>query len=130
MPVKIKTMAEAKQRAAELAEFLDRFSRTLGDLTGTISGYSRLNAPSENSRGAPAKMQDRIITILSDAGKPLSPKEIFQIYQSRGWPGPDGKNPFRSLSSCIYYLGKTHKIKHEGRKYGSFTEKPKSMEFQ
>ena len=110
MKPRISSLPQARQRIIELrdsvndiVDFLDGLSATLG-----ISGSNEPNdVPHSATNGeVPSSMSERVTKIITDAKKPLMPKDVVRHYQQLDWPAPDGGRAklYEAISGTIAYL--------------------------
>jgi hypothetical protein len=127
--MKINNIKEARDAIAEIGDFLERFNRTLGalgNLTGNLNGQpemvfvSRVESPAPQKptlRSAPESMPERILDLLSDSPKAITPKEMEAKYKSLGWPMPADGKLYSKLLATAYYLSKKGKLTNNHGKY-------------
>lgn len=131
--MKIENIAEAREAAEALADFWTRFNQAFGTV-GTLTGLNNNHAPKANKSvapqtavremvedkpkvRAPATMPERIVAILGQSKRGLTPKEMTLAYEGLGWPIPSGRKLYSVLLSSAYYLAKRQKklINDHGR---------------
>ena len=127
--MKINSFAEAKSRLQELSDAIKDVSNFLEVADSAITVMSTLKrgaasaspaiAPKPKSQpqlppeanGAPLAMTERVLQLIREAGKPLMPKDVVEIYASKGWPRPeDGREFYMKISGSMAYLTKRKKV--------------------
>jgi hypothetical protein len=120
--MQINNIAEAREAVAELGVFLEKFNRTLGalgNLTGNLNGQSEMGfvGRAESTppikvipKPAPETMQQRVVALLSDSTKALTPKEMETKYLALGWPQTASGKLYSQILSTAYYLSSKKKI--------------------
>lgn len=125
----INNIKEAREAVAELGDFLERFNHTLGalgNLTGNLNGQPEMSfvrrvestAPAKTTpKPAPESMPERVLELLSDAPKAMTPKEMENKYESLGWPQAATGKLYSKILSTAYYLSKKGKLTNNHGKY-------------
>jgi hypothetical protein len=132
--MKIENIAQAQEAATAIAEFWGKFNQTLATL-GSLTGKSNSDPKSQSQRitealsptgaasrptsPAPASMADRIFSILRNADKPLTPKEMVTEYIALDWPQPKNGKVYSQLLSSAYYLVKKGRLKSDEGRYST-----------
>lgn len=95
----------------DVATYLDGLSVTLGMSSPAIGARTFDTA-------MPDSMSDRVIKIISDARRPLKPKEIVNRYQLLGWTEPEGGRVklYEAISGSLSYLLNRKRVLEKGKK--------------
>lgn len=110
----VNSLPEATEALREVTEFLTRLSASLGV---PIKTGTTVQPPSANGK-MPQGMSERIIKILTDAGRPMMPREIVNRHQELGWTAPEGGRSklYEAVSGSLSYLFNRKEVLTRGKK--------------
>ena len=102
----VRTLQEAQEAIQATLSFIKTFTEMIGSPKAPpTENESQTKAPeavlAESSRGSPSLMQQRVITILRDSGKPMSLKDLEKGYIAHGFPEPPSKNVYTTITACV-----------------------------